>query len=160
MMQRRTTIAALAAWLAACASAPAHDLSAEQIARLKAAGFTPTGDGGWEYLMSGRILFDTDVDTLDADSLRIVRQLAPMLNSLGISAVRVEGHADIVGTDAYNQALSLRRAQQVARSLEAQGLVSASIQVRGWGKERPIADNASTEGRAQNRRVAIIVPGP
>ena len=149
------TVAALAA---GCATR--RDLTAEQVAKLQAAGFVPSPDGGWEYLLQGRILFETDVDTLDADSLLIVGRLAPMLNTLGISTVRVEGHTDNVGTEAYNKGLSLRRAQAVARALEAQGVVSAGIQVVGWGKERPLVDNAGSGGRAQNRRVAIIVPGP
>lgn len=163
MMNRRTAALALsAAFLAACANLPwgRRDLSADQVARLQAAGFTPAPGGGWEYLINGRILFGTDVDTLDAESLRVVSRLAPMLESLGVAGVRVEGHADIVGPDAYNVALSLRRAQAVASALQAQGMSSVAIQVQGYGNQRPIADNSSSEGRAQNRRVAIIVPGP
>lgn len=159
---RGSLLAALASMVVGCAgpSAPRRDLTAEQVARLKAAGFTPLPDGGWEYLLQGRILFESDADALDSDSLRTIGRLAPMLNTLGISTVRVEGHTDNTGTEAYNKALSLRRAQTVARALESQGVVSAGIQTVGWGMERPVADNVDGSGRAQNRRVAIIVPGP
>lgn len=150
---------AIGAGLAGCASSARRELTASQVERLRSAGFTPSSDGGWEYLLSGRILFETDADSLDDESLRIVARLAPLLASLGVSPLRVEGHTDSVGSEAHNRGLSLRRAQSVARALRERG-VSAEVVVVGLGKDRPIADNATPDGRAQNRRVAIIVPGP
>src|SRR5689334_14418098 len=67
----------------------------------------------------------------------------------------VEGHTDSIGSEAYNQKLSERRANAVADYMEAQGIDSSRISTKGWGKTKPIASNKTKEGRAQNRRVEI-----
>src|SRR5206468_3138880 len=67
----------------------------------------------------------------------------------------VEGHTDSIGSDAYNQRLSERRANAVADYMEAQGISSSRITTKGWGKSKPVADNRTKEGRARNRRVEI-----
>jgi len=69
----------------------------------------------------------------------------------------VEGHTDSIGSDAYNQRLSERRANAVADYMEAQGISSSRITTKGWGKSKPVADNRTKEGRARNRRVEITV---
>jgi outer membrane protein OmpA-like peptidoglycan-associated protein len=71
--------------------------------------------------------------------------------------LRVDGHTDNVGTIEYNQQLSMRRAEAVARVLLTCGFARDHLDVRGFGKTRPIADNGTALGRAENRRVAIIV---
>jgi outer membrane protein OmpA-like peptidoglycan-associated protein len=77
--------------------------------------------------------------------------------------LRVEGHTDAIGSDAVNDALSLRRAQSVQQWLVAAGIPPGSIQVQGFGKRQPIAPNQTPAGaddpagRARNRRVDIIV---
>ena len=70
--------------------------------------------------------------------------------------VTVEGHTDSVGSAAYNQKLSERRAQAVKRYLVRQGIDPSRIMTEGYGKSRPIASNETEEGRAQNRRADII----
>jgi len=70
--------------------------------------------------------------------------------------VTVEGHTDSVGSAAYNQKLSERRAQAVKRYLVRQGIDPSRITTEGYGKSRPIASNETEEGRAQNRRADII----
>jgi len=67
----------------------------------------------------------------------------------------VEGHTDSIGSDAYNQRLSERRANAVADYMAAQGIASSRITTKGWGKSKPAADNRTKEGRARNRRVEI-----
>jgi OOP family OmpA-OmpF porin len=69
--------------------------------------------------------------------------------------VRVEGHTDAIGSDAYNQALGLRRANSVARHLIAGGVRAGRITTRSYGESRPIATNDTDEGRALNRRVEL-----
>jgi outer membrane protein OmpA-like peptidoglycan-associated protein len=72
----------------------------------------------------------------------------------------VEGHTDSRGSDSYNLDLSQRRAEAVRSYLVSRGYASERIAARGIGKERPVADNESPEGRANNRRVEIIIqPG-
>lgn len=71
----------------------------------------------------------------------------------------IEGHTDIVGTDATNNQLSLRRAISVRDYLTGLGVTASSIDVEGHGSKRPVADNATADGRARNRRVEIVISG-
>jgi OOP family OmpA-OmpF porin len=71
--------------------------------------------------------------------------------------VEVGGHTDSIGSDAYNQKLSERRAQTVATELEHDGISASRLTVRGYGERKPEADNKTAEGRARNRRVELIV---
>jgi outer membrane protein OmpA-like peptidoglycan-associated protein len=142
--------------LAACQTTP--DPATRRATALAHLGFHRT-DEGWEFDISGKLLFDTASDTLDADSQATASRIGLGLAQLGITHLRVEGHTDNVGSAAANYSLSLRRAEAVARVLAAQGLPMAQIQVRGLGKDRPVVDNDTAEGRLQNRRVAVVVPG-
>ncbi len=71
--------------------------------------------------------------------------------------ITLEGHTDWVATESYNYNLSMRRAESVRRYLESKGVSRSRISVRGFGETRPIADNATDEGRAMNRRVDIRI---
>ena len=73
--------------------------------------------------------------------------------------LEVEGHTDSVGSDAFNQTLSEKRADSVRTYLTGQGLKSESITARGYGESKPVADNNSATGRQANRRVEIVVSG-
>jgi outer membrane protein OmpA-like peptidoglycan-associated protein len=77
---------------------------------------------------------------------------------MGIDRIRVEGHTDNVGSVAYNQGLSLRRARSVATEFIRNGWSAADIERDGYGFDKPVADNLTAEGRAQNRRVVIMLP--
>ena len=86
-------------------------------------------------------------------------RVANTLREYGQTIIEVAGHTDNVGTDSYNQALSVRRAQAVADYLIARGVSRDRIIVTGAGETRPVASNDTESGRAQNRRVVItIVP--
>jgi outer membrane protein OmpA-like peptidoglycan-associated protein len=73
--------------------------------------------------------------------------------------VAVEGHTDADGSKTFNQSLSERRARAVGKQLVAHGISADRVTTRGFGETRPIADNASVEGRSRNRRVEIVVQG-
>jgi outer membrane protein OmpA-like peptidoglycan-associated protein len=73
--------------------------------------------------------------------------------------VAIEGHTDSIGSDDYNQQLSERRAQAVRDYFVQQGINSAAVEARGYGKTEPIATNDTPEGRQQNRRVELILSG-
>jgi len=73
--------------------------------------------------------------------------------------LQVEGYTDNIGTDEYNQKLSEQRADAVREFLVAQSVADANISAQGYGKSNPIADNSSNSGRAQNRRVELVVSG-
>ena len=69
----------------------------------------------------------------------------------------MDGHADSSGKAAYNQQLSERRAQSVAKALVGVGMQAQNIQRRGLGSTQPVADNRTSAGRTENRRVSIVV---
>ncbi|MEZ5558138.1 MAG: OmpA family protein [Pseudomonadales bacterium] len=71
----------------------------------------------------------------------------------------IEGHTDSAGTDAYNQSLSERRAQAVVQALTNSGIEGSRLSAVGYGESRPIASNATAEGRQKNRRVTVVVSG-
>ncbi|WP_439958635.1 OmpA family protein [Pseudomonas putida] len=142
--------------LTGCQSAPPKGLTPEQIAVLKREGFTPT-DEGWAYDLSGKVLFGSDLDGLNGPSQAIVERIGKALLGVGIQGVRVDGHADSSGKAAYNQQLSERRAQSVTRALVGVGMQAQNIQSRGLGSSQPVADNRTSAGRTENRRVSIVV---
>ncbi len=102
--------------------------------------------------------FDTDKSNIrKGDEAELKRGIAFVKRYPG-SEVRVEGHTDSVGTDRYNQELSERRAEAVKNYLVRKGAVDASmISSAGYGKTRPVASNKTEQGRAQNRRVEILI---
>ncbi|MFD1558652.1 OmpA family protein [Paraburkholderia silviterrae] len=80
-------------------------------------------------------------------------------DGVNIGTVVIDGHTDSTGSNALNDRLSLRRAQTVRNYLQSHGLHVGQYEVHGYGKSRPIASNATAEGRAQNRRVEIKTSG-
>ncbi len=142
--------------LAGCQSVPPKGLTAEQIAALKREGFSPT-DEGWAFDLSGKVLFGSDLDRLNSQSQAIVERIGKTLVAVGIPHVRIDGHADASGRAAYNQQLSERRAQSVARVLVGIGMQPQNIETRGLGSSQPVADNRTRLGRTENRRVSIVV---
>ncbi|HHQ47726.1 MAG TPA: OmpA family protein [Acidobacteria bacterium] len=107
--------------------------------------------------LPGAILFDFDSAAIRADAERTLLQVVEILKAYKDRPVRVEGHTDSIASDAYNQKLSEKRAAAVAGWLKAHGISQSRLRVVGYGESRPIADNATPEGRAKNRRVEIIV---
>jgi outer membrane protein OmpA-like peptidoglycan-associated protein len=71
--------------------------------------------------------------------------------------IRIEGHTDSTGGEAYNQALSERRAESVKNELVAQNIAAERIQTVGYGLSRPVATNETPEGRQLNRRVQVVI---
>lgn len=107
-------------------------------------------------LTLGNVLFDTNGDTLKPGADDIVSRLAAFLQQHPDIKVRIEGHTDSTGSDAYNQSLSERRAEAVALALEGRGIPVQRVQAVGRGKSAPVASNDTAAGRQQNRRVEII----
>ena len=100
--------------------------------------------------------FDSDKSTSnDPNFERNIENLARILNEKENERYNtiLEGHTDSTGSKAYNQKLSERRAQSVAKALEENGVSSTRIQTKGYGKERPRSSNETEAGRADNRRV-------
>jgi outer membrane protein OmpA-like peptidoglycan-associated protein len=104
----------------------------------------------------GDVLFDTGQATLKPGADLVLGRLATYLSANAHTKVMIEGHTDSRGSDAYNDALSERRAQAVADALATRGIAQDNLRTRGRGKAYPVASNDTPEGRQQNRRVEII----
>ncbi|PTT02131.1 hypothetical protein DBR24_07375 [Pseudomonas sp. HMWF006] len=142
--------------LTGCQTAPQKGLTPAQVAVLKQQGFELT-DEGWEFGLSGKVLFGSDVESLNSQSTEIVERIGKALLGVGIERVRVDGHTDASGKEAYNQQLSLRRAKSVANVLLTVGMKQENIQLQGLGSKEPVASNDTAAGRTENRRVSIVV---
>ena len=142
--------------LSGCQTPPPKGLSPAQVAVLKQQGFEPTDDG-WAFGLSGKVLFGSDIESLNAPSTEIVERIGKALLGVGIDRVRVDGHTDASGKESYNQQLSLRRAKSVATVLTRVGMKEENIQLRGLGSSQPVAANDTAAGRTENRRVSIVV---
>lgn len=107
--------------------------------------------------MPGNITFRTDSSDLNADFFKVLDSVSLVLKEYEKTLVEVAGHTDSTGTMEYNQALSERRAQTVARYLEGKGVIEQRVIMVGAGEARPVATNDTPEGRTLNRRVELTL---
>jgi outer membrane protein OmpA-like peptidoglycan-associated protein len=105
------------------------------------------------------VLFDTGKYTLKTDTKVSLAKVSGILQAYPGLKLQVEGYTDSVGGDDYNQKLSENRAGSVKDFLVAQGVQINNISAAGYGKADPVADNGTASGRAQNRRVQLVVSG-
>ena len=91
------------------------------------------------------------------ESAATLDDLAALLGKEAALRLLVEGHTDATNTDAYNLDLSERRARNVVAALVRRGVDASRLQAKGFGRTRPVADNATAQGRALNRRVEVSV---
>lgn len=105
--------------------------------------------------MPGNVTFDTDQHAIKSSFYDVLNSVSIVLNKYEATYVDVLGHTDNTGSDAHNLELSQRRADSVADYLVAQRVLSDRMMIRGFGEDMPIADNATADGRQQNRRVEI-----
>lgn len=103
------------------------------------------------------VYFDNDSATLRDVSVSKLDKAVATLKSRASIKVEVAAHTDSSGSDAYNMALSTRRAASVMNYLVAHGIDASRLTSKGYGESQPVADNTSKEGRAKNRRVELRV---
>lgn len=133
------------------------DKQAEELRNdLEGATVTRVGEGIKITFDSG-VLFAVAKSDLNATSEANITDLAGTLNKYPDTDVLVEGHTDGDGEDQYNLDLSESRAKSVSRQLIAQGVQAGRISTVGYGEKQPVADNASADGKTQNRRVEIAI---
>ena len=114
----------------------------------------PAPDNCGRIVLRG-VNFAFDSAEVDGSSSVVLDAAADQLNECRNVSVMVEGNTDSVGTDAYNQGLSERRAESVRSHLVGRGVSASRLTAVGYGESRPIASNDTDEGRALNRRVEL-----
>lgn len=130
--------------------------SAERLARENADLKAEETSRGIVFTMED-VVFATGGATLQPGAKQMLGRVADYLNEFPDRLVRIEGHTDSAGSDAFNQDLSERRATTVANFLIAQGVDPARVRAEGFGEQQPIAPNTNLAGRQQNRRVEIVM---
>ena len=135
----------------------ANQDAAQAQAELAALKATPTARG--LVLTLGDVMFDTGRSELKSGGMRKIEQLAQFLTEHPERRVQIDGFTDSVGSDAYNEELSRRRADAVKAALVRQNIDAARISTEGYGKAYPVASNNDSGGRQLNRRVEVVIGG-
>lgn len=144
---RRCLLVLLMSALAGCAHKPTPKITL-------AVAQTDRGVMIW---LAEHLLFEFDRDTLSPGAAPYLDRVAEILQTQTSEQLMLEGHTDNIGTVAYNNELSLRRAESVAQALLARGVAASRLQSVGLGMQRPLAPNDLPVGRRLNRRVELIV---
>jgi len=109
--------------------------------------------------LAADVLFDFDKSIVKPEGKTKLDDLVGKLKAVNLEVVIAIGHTDSVGSDAYNQKLSVRRAEAVKGYLVSKGIPANRVYTEGKGEKQPVASNNSKDGRAKNRRVEIEVVG-
>jgi outer membrane protein OmpA-like peptidoglycan-associated protein len=114
---------------------------------------------GDQIKLNQKVFFKTAKSDILPQSYPLLNEVATILSENASIRIRVEGHTDSRGSDSYNKKLSNERASSVRQYLMARGIDPGRIESIGFGEERPIDDNSTESGRANNRRVEIHITG-
>ena len=160
MLRKYFTPALMAAVLLTGCQAPQGKFSQEQVAAMKSYFFTKANEDE-SIGLSDSILFDKNDYHLRSDSQAQIQKMASRLAATGITHARLDGHTDNYGEDSYNEMLSLKRADIVADDwAKGANIPRSNLTTRGLGKKYPIASNDTAKGRAENRRVTVVISTP
>jgi outer membrane protein OmpA-like peptidoglycan-associated protein len=132
------------------------DKQAAELQKIKGAKVERVGEGIQVTFESG-LLFDFDSDALRPTARGNLRELANSLDKYPNTDLLIAGHTDALGSAAYNQSLSERRARSAANYLVSQGVSGTRIVTRGLGETEPVASNETEAGRQANRRVEVAI---
>jgi len=124
--------------------------------QLRSTGVSVERDGdNINLIMPGNITFESGGSNLSNSFYAVMDSVVLVVQEFDKTIIVTAGHTDSKGSDSYNQLLSERRATTVSGYLRHKGVVEARLETIGFGEKQPIADNATAEGRALNRRVEI-----
>lgn len=142
------------------AAAPAPAVSAPAPAPApRAAAPAPQAPAASKVTYAADTFFDFDKSVLKPAGKAKLDDLVGKVKGINLEVIIAVGHTDSVGNDAYNQKLSVRRAESVKAYLVSKGIEKNRIYTEGKGEKQPVADNKTKEGREKNRRVEIEVVG-
>lgn len=131
---------------------------AELRKQLRSTGVSVERDGdNINLIMPGNITFPSAGSNLKGDFYEVLNSVALVLEEFDKTIIVVAGYTDSLGSDSYNQQLSEERAGSVASYLKGRKITPARFDVVGFGEKSPVADNATAEGRALNRRVELTL---
>jgi OOP family OmpA-OmpF porin len=125
----------------------------------RAAAPAPAPAAATKVTYAADAFFDFDKSALKAEGKAKLDDLVGKVKGINLEVIIAVGHTDSVGADAYNQKLSVRRAEAVKAYLVSKGIEKNRVYTEGKGEKQPVADNKTKEGRAKNRRVEIEVVG-
>ena len=126
--------------------------------QLQGTGVSVTREGdNIRLVMPGNITFQTDSYNLRSDFYPVLNSVGEVLAKYADTTIRLTGHTDNTGSRQYNQTLSEKRAASVSDYLLTRNVARQRMLVQGMSFDQPVADNASVEGRAQNRRVELYI---
>ncbi|MFZ6750159.1 outer membrane protein OmpA [Undibacterium sp. Ren11W] len=140
--------------------APVAAVVAPVVAPVAPAKVVPVAPTSEKVTFAADAFFDFDKAVLKPEAKSKLDDMASKLKGINLEVVIAVGHTDSVGSDAYNQKLSIKRAEAVKAYLVSNGGIEASrVYTEGKGKKQPVADNKTADGRTKNRRVEIEVVG-
>ena len=102
------------------------------------------------------ILFDVNKATIKPESMGVINEIVKMMKAHEDLKLRIEGHTDSDGEKSFNQDLSEKRAAAVKDVLVESGIASSRLKTKGYGESKPVNDNSTPEGKANNRRVEFV----
>ena len=105
------------------------------------------------------VLFDFDKSVIKPEGKSKLDDISNKVRGINLEVVIAIGHADSIGSDAYNQRLSVRRAESVKAYMNSKGIEANRVYTEGKGEKQPVANNRTADGRAKNRRTEIEVIG-
>lgn len=128
--------------------------------RMQLQGMTARSEARGQVMTISGDAFASGQSQLRAEARENLQKVVDLVNANPGASVLIEGHTDSQGSANLNQVLSQRRAEAVRDALIQQGVDGGRLRAVGLGKDRPVADNGSAEGRARNRRVEVVVEKP
>jgi outer membrane protein OmpA-like peptidoglycan-associated protein len=155
--KRGATVGVLAGGAAGAIVGAMMDKQEKELRQIQGVSVTRTAPDELNVTVRNEVLFDFNSSALRSASRDSLREMANVFEKYPNTTIEVAGHTDSIGTNAYNQRLSERRASSVSNYLENLGVRSARIDAIGYGESQPRATNSTANGRQLNRRVEIHI---